>query len=52
MVSDTVVKEQGLETYPTEPVMVTLPIGKVVESRQIALFMFDGVKKRCRAILT
>jgi hypothetical protein len=39
------VKDEQLETTPLDPMMIELPIGKTVESRQIAVLIFEGSGK-------
>jgi hypothetical protein len=38
-VSGSLVKSEGLEVYPIDPAMITLPIGKEVECQQIGVLI-------------
>ncbi len=45
LVCNTWLQGMWLEVYPIEPVMVTMPVGKKVETRQIAILPLVGASK-------
>jgi hypothetical protein len=51
LVSNTLVKEEELQFFPTDPVTVMLPIGKLLESRQIAVLALESAEKAGEVIL-
>jgi hypothetical protein len=51
LVINTLVREEESQVYPIDPVTVMLPVGRLFESRQIAVLALEGAKETSEAIL-